>query len=231
MQRVQNQLDRLKSSRTGLAISLCMILFTSVTSLMACAPDQTPEIALAEGSKLWLEGDSTLHAYEATATTLHLESKLTPDRSRKGVPIIPFLEGLNVIIPVKSLISPTKGLSSALHKTLKAKEHANIEFEMLDYDIEPNKEDPRLYLIKGHGNLTVGGKVNEIDIEMLAKEADGLIQVTGEKDLLMTDYDIDPPTFLFGKMTTADLVTIKWSLNVKIQHKNQSDKTEKECNE
>ncbi len=36
------------------------------------------------------------------------------------------------------------------------------------------------------------------------------MRIRGKKDLLMSDYQIKPPTLMFGAIKTADLVTVKF---------------------
>ncbi len=45
----------------------------------------------------------------------------------------------------------------------------------------------------------------------------GHVLVTGEKDLLMTDYGIRPPRMLF--LRTHDEVTVNWELKLGVEEK------------
>ena len=52
----------------------------------------------------------------------------------------------------------------------------------------------------------------DIDLVLVAHEASGQLSVAGEKELLMTDFGIQPPKFMLGALKTDNRIVIRFSL-------------------
>jgi len=50
---------------------------------------------------------------------------------------------------------------------------------------------------------------------------DGRIRVTGKKEIKMTDYDVEPPTGLFGLVRAEDELTVHFDLYVLEENANR----------
>ncbi len=115
--------------KTRLAIwTTTAIALLFVLNNFAFAGDTaTPlQLTLQEGSKLWLEGDSTIHAFESIANEMDLQSTVTLGNGGaiSNITVIGAnadlarVSDLVLTIPIKKMTSPTAGLASRLHKTL-----------------------------------------------------------------------------------------------------------------
>lgn len=211
--------------------SIIRILSCSLFLLWISAVSATPtsySFSLADGSRLWLEGDSTLHAYESEAEVLNLESEIMTDLNTtdgidkvalfKSAPDQSLVKSFTLTIPIKDMKSGVAGLSSQLHKTLKYKEFPNIIFHLATYSMS---DEEGAMNIKADGNLTLAGQTNTISLSMNTTVSDDYIEVVGEKELLMSDYGVKPPTMMLGAIKTDDKVVIKWDLRVKITPKQE----------
>ncbi|HER41035.1 MAG TPA: YceI family protein, partial [Salinimicrobium catena] len=60
------------------------------------------------------------------------------------------------------------------------------------------------------GYLTIAGTKKPVDLTFDAKVTGNQITLSGSKKIKMTDYKVDPPTAMFGTITTGDEVNIKF---------------------
>ena len=166
------------------------------------------QVSIQPSSSITLKGTSTLHDYECSTKTL--EGVIDMDHSGDD------FTSAEISIPVLSLHSNGTSMDDNMYDALKAKQYPKIQFSLLASDsirISHPAADSMMHL---HGNLTIAGKQKLIDLEIsLAKNGNGSIHVHGTKKLLMSDFGIDPPTFMLGVLKTGNEVTIEFFLELK----------------
>lgn len=157
-----------------------------------------------------VKGTSNLHDWESKAKDVRANGSMTIDANG-----LQSIQSLTVEVPVKSIKSP-KGsiMDNKTYDALQAKNYPNITYK-LDKVTSMNKKGDS-YSINATGNLSIAGATNKIDMVVTGKVgADGSITFSGSKKIKMTDYKIDPPTALFGSLTTGDEVEIVFQVTVK----------------
>lgn len=185
-------------------IPLALALFTFSLGPSSYATVLEPQ------SKLWLVGDSTLHAYTSTAGKIDFSSDISSlEQIKNGQ-----MKKLDVSIPVAEMKSGEKGLDKNMQKSLKAVEHPFIKFHLLSYQTIPLVSDAQGFTINAKGLLEVAGVEKPIDLEANATPVDEGIRIKGKKEILMTDHNIKPPTMLF--MKTKDQVVIHFDLILEV---------------
>ena len=164
------------------------------------------------GSRLWLEGTSTLHPYSSTATTVQAALEIgTPGAAgalaaaQAGKPA-----SLSLAVPVAGLKSAHTGLDKNLRAALKAEAFPEIAFTLDAYRKAP--EGPGRFLATGR--LSVAGRTNPIELEVALSAREGVLLVDGEEPLSMTDYGITPPKMMLGAIKTGDRVVVKFHLEL-----------------
>jgi|SRR6202165_1707958 len=198
------------------AASCCFLAATSLAGAEPAAP--ATSFTVAPGSKLWIEGDSTLHAYSSQATQVEATAELdgalaagSPD-TRAAV-AAGALKSLRVSVPVAGLKSGESGLDKNLQKAMKADAAPVIRFTLEDYKTEEAKDGS--LLVKAHGRLAVAGVEKDAVVEATCRFSPGGVDVTGAKDLLMSDFGIKPPVMMLGTIKTADKVVVRFALKLK----------------
>ncbi len=166
-------------------------------------------------SKLWLLGDSSMHAYSSTATRFDPTFEFEPgpagqslyETIKRGG-----MKKLDVDIPVKDMKSGKNKLDRNMQKSLKAAEHPLIQFHLVNYQVAPSTAAVPGLLIKASGQLKVAGVEKTVDIEATAtKDQDG-VRIQGAKELLMSEFGVKPPSILMIK--TRDRVIVHFDLIV-----------------
>jgi polyisoprenoid-binding protein YceI len=160
----------------------------------------------AANTSVTVEGTSTFHDWHMT--------------SEAGVSNVAFtLNGLSLVsmpsliftVPVETLKSGTKGLNNNAYKALKSGDYPNITFNSSNVAIRPYGTNS--YIMSVQGKLIIANVTKDAWISVVCKiNPDNMsIEASGSCKLKMTDYQVDPPSFMFGAMKTGDEITIKFS--------------------
>ena len=121
------------------------------------------------------------------------------------------LSALTFTLPVRNLESDKNGLDKNAYKALKANKYENIVYKLASAKVIPDKAGN--HLVKTNGNLTVAGVTREVSMDVHCYiNKDATIRCSGSEKLKMTDYGVEPPTFLLGAMTTGDAITLDFTL-------------------
>lgn len=182
-----------------------MNTFSLGALLLLALPAAASEVKLSPASRLWLEGDSSLHAYTSSATALTADFSFEAAGPLAAAIVAKSPARLTVRVPVAGLKSAHDGLDKNLRKALKASEHPDIVFTLKSYAVTGAS-------VAATGELTVAGKSREVVLEARYEARDGKLFVEGAEPVLMTDHGIKPPTMMLGAIKTADLVVVQYRL-------------------
>jgi hypothetical protein len=183
-----------------LAFALCAL---GGTLLRAQAP---PAIGSA---RITISGTSNIHAYTASTTTIRI------NRAQLAGPIDasePWANALKpggvvmfeVAIPAATLTSPREGLDANMYKALQVTDHPDIVFRLLRFEPRPGVAGG----LQAIGNLKIAGVVREVALDITTTRKGATLGVTGQLQLLMTDFGIKPPVALMGMLKTDPKVTV-----------------------
>jgi polyisoprenoid-binding protein YceI len=197
----------------GIKINVLSVLFCAgliVRAGMASAGS----LVLSPESRLWLQGDSTLHPFESKATKLTVMGQAAAENLLQAGAV----EGFELEVEVKGLKSGKKGLDENLYKTLKADEHPAIVFHLKSVSAAGSADGA--VNVQAEGTLSVAGQ--EKDLTLLAKvqAENGKWHVTGTQQILMTDFGIKPPSMMMGAIKTKNEITVHY--DVILNHESQT---------
>ncbi|MFI1773575.1 YceI family protein [Thalassobellus citreus] len=120
------------------------------------------------------------------------------------------IKDCNIIMNAESLKSGKNSMDKNTYKALKTDDYKTINFQLTNVEEVTNKGNG-IYSVKSIGNLTIAGVKKQIILNFTASINGSKINLTGEKKIKMTDFNINPPKALFGTITTGDDITIKFS--------------------
>ena len=170
----------------------------STKSISACA------------GEIKLSGTSTLHDWDMNGI-FHIDGKFN---LKEGTNKLLSLSSLNFVLPVTNLKSEKKKLNETAYKALKAEEHKEIHFKLNSATV--SEVQPNRYKVMALGNLTIAGVTKPITMEVLwIINSDQTVTCAGVQKLKMTDYKVEPPSFL-GFMKTGDDIALDFSFQFKI---------------
>jgi polyisoprenoid-binding protein YceI len=152
-------------------------------------------------AKITIAGTSNVHDYTATTT----EARVTRVEIAAGVIGAAFwdevqkpggLQAFDLAIAAETLKSTKDGLDKNMYKALKTKDHPQITFSMKRMEGTPGA-------LKAVGMLMIAGVEREVTLPLVTARKGEALTVSGELDVLMTDYGIAPPKAMLG-MVKAD---------------------------
>jgi YceI-like protein len=193
----------------------------------SAASTEALSLVLAPGASLELDGDSSLHKYSAKA--YGVEAGVVMDAARVARSPQPqdlealirghFVKTFQLTVPVDKLSSGEKGLDENMRKALKGGQYKQIRFQMDSYEVLAPPGGGAAFTLEMHGRLSLAGVERKIDVSASGVKLRGNIQLSGSKDLLMTDFQIKPPTMMLGAIKTKDLITVKFNATLQRQSK------------
>jgi hypothetical protein len=191
---------------TALGCALAIGLYVGIPVRAAEQDAGQPALRLVS-SRVSLAGTSNIHAYTASTTAARI-LRLQVAKGALGpnvweAVIKPgILEAFEISIPAATLSSPKEGLDKNMHKALKVTEHPDITFRLSRIE----GADPAA--MRGVGILRIAGVEREVTLALKTSSTEANFTVTGEVQLLMTDFGITPPKAMLGMLKTDPKVTV-----------------------
>jgi polyisoprenoid-binding protein YceI len=173
--------------------TLAITLTLALAALAASAERYAP----ATGSLIRIEGTSTLHAWTMEGAAINGQIDATTSNAV-------------VTIPVTSIKSEHAKMDKLMAEALKAKQHPEIRYELLEATPVTN---PNAFAMKTKGRLTIAGVTRELAMDIQGtRNADGRYVLTGQAPVKMTSFGIKPPVAMLGTIKTGDevKVTFRW---------------------
>jgi len=165
------------------------------------------KIAESNDNCIELSGTSTVEDWSMTAFVFSGDAVFTTEPGY----YITGLALLHFSLPVTNLKSEKKQLDENAYQALKTNQFKTIDYKLTSAKITGEKDDK--YRIATVGDLTVSGVTKQVAIVMsCAPNKNFSITCDGEFIIKMSDYDIEPPHFFDGLMSTGESVTIDFSM-------------------
>lgn len=195
------------SSLTTLGCALAIAL--SAAALTAAGGQTSQHSALRlVSSRVSLAGTSNIHPYTASSNAARLVrievasgvlgAGISEEILKPGA-----LAAFEISIPAASLSSPKEGIDKNMHKALKVNEFPDITFRLSRLESVDASGAAR-----GVGILEIAGVEREVALSLNTRRTDANLTVTGEVQLLMTDFGITPPKAMLGMLKTDPKVTV-----------------------
>ena len=191
------------SKKSLVLILICMMGIISIAhSQSVYKVEDTKDIDMK------LLGTSTMHKWEMDASTVMGEAQFVFKKGSETALVS--IKSLSFDLKVKDLKSDNKGLDKNAYKALKSDDHEEINYKLTSAKPSPEKGG---YLLKTKGKLTIAGVTKDIlmDVHCIVNK-DGTVAFTGSHKLNMTDYKVEPPSFLLGAMKTGDAITLDFTI-------------------
>jgi polyisoprenoid-binding protein YceI len=171
-------------------------------------------MSLTPGSRLWVEGTSTVRSWTCRATAIDAAIETNgPGATTAVIKGEKAVRTVSVTIPAAKLECGNGTMNSHLQKALKAAESPTITFRVSSYDIEKGGPGVTGTL---NGQLTIGGTTKPVAVQAAGQAApDGTLHVTGTHDVVMTQFGLKPPTLMMGTMKVGDKVKVSFDLYLK----------------
>jgi polyisoprenoid-binding protein YceI len=175
-----------------LGLMLCLSLSLSAQNLYQ----------LTGKPELKVIGGSTLHDWEMVASTASGKAQITLDN--QNIQAISLAE---VTMKTTALKSGKDQMDEIAYKALKAEKNPNISFKLISFkSLGGNRSSVT-------GNLTIAGTTKPVTFEMQSLVKGQIVELKGETTFKMTDFQVTPPTAMFGTIKTDDNIKISFKTN------------------
>jgi polyisoprenoid-binding protein YceI len=161
-------------------------------------------------AKITIAGTSNVHDYTATTT----EARVTRVQIASGVAGATFwdevqkpgsLEAFDLAVAAETLKSTKEGLDKNMYKALKTKDNPQITFSL-------KRMEGAAGALKAIGMLKIAGVEREVTLPLKTTRKGENLLVSGELDVLMTDYGIAPPKAMLGMVKADPKITITFEV-------------------
>jgi len=162
------------------------------------------------GQTIKIEGTSSLHEWHMTSGEGSCSATFNFDGTT-----LTNMPSLTFTVRAETLKSDTKGLNKNAYKAMKTAKYPNITFSSHQATVRSNVANN--YIISIKGQLTISGVTKEvwIPVTCIVNPADMSIVASGSYKIKMSEYNVTPPSFMFGAMKTGDGLTIKFNASFK----------------
>ena len=163
-------------------------------------------------SFIWIEGSSNVNAFTCKSDRVRGQARVSTNIAGAQA------TSVEVIIPVKGLDCGQRQMNRDMYRTLKADDFPEIQFELIQaYIVGDAPVEGNSYLIRVEGELTVAGETRHVAFEALGEMgATNKYKIRGKKDILMTDFGLEPPTALLGLVKARDELVVHFELLAQI---------------
>ena len=176
---------------------------------------QAVRYSVTDSTKMTVSGTSTLHDWTSKVTEIkgfiEVDEKFGKGgKVKKGEEVTL----VSIQVPVKSIISPRGAtMDKKTYDALKSEQHPEIIFILKNSPV--SSVEGAEFTIHAKGDLTIAGVTKKVEFPVSAKQlSEERLSFKGAYKLNMKDYDMTPPSAMFGQIVTGEEVVISFELVV-----------------
>ncbi|MFT6997757.1 MAG: polyisoprenoid-binding protein YceI [Cryomorphaceae bacterium] len=189
-----DQKSKQQLMKKKLLISLSLLLGVALSA---------QEYTVSPSSKVSVVGTSTIHDWESEVE--NVRGSATFEMENGMVISIPQMA---ITIKAESIESGKSKMNSITYESLKTKKFHNILFELSEVkQIAGNK-------VIVAGDLMISGMKRNVSVQGIVESEGNTITITGAKKIDMTEFDIEPPSAMFGAIQVGKDVNILFTLKL-----------------
>ncbi|MCH8171293.1 MAG: YceI family protein [Bacteroidetes bacterium] len=172
------------------------------------------DFGLLSKSSIEFKGESTINTFNFRSESLKGNGAFIIDNFLKDSSYI-----AEISVDIESFDSGSDLMNSDMYDALKYEDYPLINFKLIKINnIEESNSVKKIFNADIKGVLTVGGKSNKMDIIFeIVMLSDSTFYLKGNKSISMPDFNIDPPSKLFGLIQVDDTLIIYFNLYVKFK--------------
>lgn len=191
----------------------------TVSALVAAAASANAQganairLRLDPASQVTVEGTSSMHDWHCKTDKLNAYVDVDPGYTKDLTKVPRPIAAVKVNIVVKTLSCGNSQMDRNMYNTLKADENQLIKYTLTGYDLLGGSVSPTSFAARTDGTLSIAGQTKPIEMKISAeRQSDGKAVATGEQTLLLSDFGIKAPSFMFGTLKVGNEVKVKFTL-------------------
>lgn len=161
--------------------------------------------------KIKVEGTSNIHDWHMMSEQGQCNAMFNWNGS-----VLNGLSSLSFSMPAESLKSDSKVMDKNTYKALVTDKYPTISFNVITSNVKPGNNNT--YVVSVKGKMTISSVSKEVWLAGVATlNADKTVSVYGSYKFKMTEYNVTPPSIMFGSIVVGDELVIKFNLLFKPQ--------------
>jgi polyisoprenoid-binding protein YceI len=156
-------------------------------------------------STLSVFGTSTLHDWEIKAEKVSGTASITVEEELA-------VSSLSFSVVVEELESGKGAMNDNTYEALEEKKYPTIDYK-LGRVLSSKSMGGNSFVLNTEGQLTIAGTTKDVVMSVTAVVNGGDVKFSGDYTMKMTDFNIDPPTAVWGTIKTGDEIKIEFSIN------------------
>lgn len=205
-------------TRCWIIASLTMMISSWQSPAMFAQDSPAVTFQLEPESRLWLEGSSTIGDFTCTTNRIEGSAEFRSDSIMNGdsSQAAELDSKVRVSIPVKNLDCGNSAMNEDMINAMKADSFPSIQYELVESRLLPDSVTAdSLRRVNIFGTLTLAGITQSVSMLITIREVSTTrFQVIGSTPLSMHDFDITPPTTLWGLIKANDKLVVNFDLIV-----------------
>ncbi|MDB5130827.1 MAG: yceI [Mucilaginibacter sp.] len=187
-------------------LSVIIALITSGLIPQPLLAQNTYRLSPGKDAAITVLGSSNVHDWTMTASTMESRGEFNFEGGT-----LRSLLAFNFSVDAKSLKSDHESMDTRTYKTIKADQYPKITYKLTHAVITAMQKNK--YSIRTTGELRIAGATQTIVILVSAVvNPDNSISCSGSQKIKLTDFNIDPPSFMLGAMKVKNDLTIQFNL-------------------
>ena len=168
-------------------------------------------LRLEPGSEITIQGTSTLHDFHCKTDKILAYVDVDPSYTKDLTKVARPLVSVKVNIVARTLTCGGGTIDNNMYKTLKTDQFQMIKYTMSGYDLLDATTSS--FSANTKGTLQIAGQDKAVDIKInAARLAEGKATAEGEETIKLTDFGIEPPSFMFGRLKVGNELKVKFNL-------------------
>jgi polyisoprenoid-binding protein YceI len=200
----QMKMKKITTKITAIAIILAAFILTALPAVVRAQVNY--RLISGKDVNIKVLGSSNVHDWTMASPKIESQGEFKVEGE-----VLRALSSFTLSLDAKSLKSEHELMDSRTYKAIKADQYPKITYKLITATITQVQKGK--YAIKTTGDLTIAGASQNITMMVTAVvNADNTITCTGSENLKLTDYKIDPPSFMLGAMKVKNDITIQFNL-------------------
>jgi polyisoprenoid-binding protein YceI len=185
-----------------------LVLGTMLVLPVLAAASLAP-LSLQPGSRVWVDGTSTVRAWHCESTrAVGSAAASTTDLAQ-----LASVASAQVTVPVATLDCRNTTMNGHMRNALKAEQAPELRFHASSVRVNATSADAGTAEMAG--TLSIAGQDRPVTINATVARENGQIRVRGTKRITMTEWGVRPPSLMLGTMKVAPAATIGFDVVLK----------------
>lgn len=178
-----------------------------LVSSMRESADKRASYTITNESSLVIKGNSNINSFTCTYDINNLKSPIPASYSIEDNKL--YFEKTTLILDNIDFDCGGRGINNDFQKTLNTEEYPQIRLNLKKIEATGNPSEVQATIV-----INIAGHSQSYKIPLSIKRNNNL-QVSGQLDIQLSDYNLTAPKKLFGMITIDDTIEIIFNLSIK----------------